>query len=86
MWEDSRYCWVGLCKNHWFHVRKNIWFRHRIVLAETDAVSPRPAIDAHFKVRCDECGEEYQYDPREIVRLQMELPSDFKPHPLFTMT
>ncbi len=59
MWENSRYCWVVLCKNHWFHVRRNILFRHRIALGETDAVTPRPAIDAHFRVRCDECGKEY---------------------------
>src|SRR5947207_1812117 len=30
MWEDSRYCWVVICKNHWFHVRQNIFFGHRI--------------------------------------------------------
>jgi hypothetical protein len=83
LWEDSRYCWVVLCKNHWFHVRKNIWFRHRIVLAETDAVTPRPAIDAHFKVRCDECGEEYFYKPSEVLRFEQEPPEPFTPHPLF---
>ena len=33
---------------------------------------------------CDECDEEHQYDPADMVRLQMEIPPDFKPHPLFT--
>ncbi len=33
MWEDSRYFCVDLCKNHWFHVRRNLFFRHRIPLA-----------------------------------------------------
>jgi hypothetical protein len=30
MWEDANYCWVVLCKNYWFHVRQNFFFRHRI--------------------------------------------------------
>jgi hypothetical protein len=83
MWEDSRYCWVVLCKNHWFHVRKNILFRYRIVLGETDAVTPRPAIDAHFRVRCDECRKEYFYKPSEVLRFEQEPPESFIPHPLF---
>jgi hypothetical protein len=83
MWENSRYCWVVLCKNHWYHVRKNILFRYRIVLAETDAVTPRPAIDAHFRVRCDECGKEYFYKPSEVLRFEQEPPESFTPHPLF---
>ena len=83
MWENSRYCWVVLCKNHWFHVRRNILFRHRIALGETDAVTPRPAIDAHFRVRCDECGKEYFYKPSEVLRFEQEPPEPFTPHPLF---
>src|SRR4029077_4331645 len=66
MWEDSRYFWVVHCKNHWFHVRKNLFFRHRIPLAETDAVTPRPAIDCRFRARCDQCGKEYLYKPSEV--------------------
>jgi hypothetical protein len=42
MWEDSRYFWVVHCKNHWFHLRKNLFFRHRIPLAETDAITLLP--------------------------------------------
>src|SRR6202158_4956815 len=38
---DSHYCWVVLCNSHWFHLRQNIFFRHRIPLAETDP-SPLP--------------------------------------------
>ena len=34
MWKDANYCWVVLCKNHWFHVRKNLFFRHKIPLAQ----------------------------------------------------
>lgn len=26
MSEDSRYFWVVLCKNHWFHVRRGMYF------------------------------------------------------------
>ena len=53
MWEDSSYFWVVLCRNHWFHARKNLFFRHKILLAETDAFASRPPVDSHFKVRCD---------------------------------
>ena len=42
MWEDANYCWVVLCKNHWFHIRQNIFFRHRIPLGQTHAVTPLP--------------------------------------------
>lgn len=83
MWEDSRYFWVVLCKNHWFHVRKNLFFRHKILLGETDAITPRPAIDQRFKVRCDECGKEYTYKPSEVLRVEHEPPEPFTPHPLF---
>src|SRR5437879_2527073 len=82
MWEDSHYFWVVLCKNHWFHLRKNLYFRHRIPLAETDAIAPRP-VDCHFRVRCDECGKEYVYEPSEVLRSNQGPPELFTPHPLF---
>jgi hypothetical protein len=85
MWADSHYCWVVLCKNHWFHLRKNLFFRHRIPLAETDPIAPRPTIDHHFRVRCDECAREYFYKPSEVMRFELELPETFTPHPLFRM-
>ena len=68
MWEDSR---------------RNLFFRHRIPLAETDAVTPRPAIDCRFRVRCDECGKEYVYKPSEVLRSELGPPDPFAPHPLF---
>ena len=83
MWEDSRYCWLVLCKNHWFHLRHNLVFRHRILLAETDAVASRPPVDRPFKVRCDECGKEYVYKPAEVLKSALEPPASFTPHPLF---
>jgi hypothetical protein len=83
MWEDSRYCWVVLCKNHWFHIPKNLFFRHRIALAETDAVMPRPSIKDRFTVRCDECGKEYIYKPSEVLKYEQPPPEPFTPHPLF---
>jgi hypothetical protein len=52
-------------------------------LGETDAYLPPPAIDFRLRVRCDECGEEYFYDPADLVRFQMPIAADFKPHPLF---
>jgi hypothetical protein len=83
MWEDRRYFWVVPCKNHWFHLRKNLFFRHKIPLAETDAITPRPAIDCRFRVRCDECGKEYLYKPSEVLRSDQEPPGHFTPHSLF---
>jgi hypothetical protein len=82
MWEDSRYFWVVLCKNHWFHVRKNFLFRYKITLAETDAFASLP-VGRPFKVRCDECKKEYMYRPAEVLRTEQEPPASFTPHPLF---
>jgi len=83
MWADSQYVWVVLCKNHWAHLRINLFYRHRIPLAETDPVDPRPVLNGPFRVRCDSCGKEYFYKPSEVLRFEQELPDNFTPHPLF---
>ncbi len=83
LWVDSHYCWVVLCKNHWFHLRQNLFFRHRIPLAETDPLAPRPSFDGPFRVRCDDCRKEYLYKPSAVLRFEQELPDFFTPHPLF---
>jgi len=83
MWVDSHYCWVVLCKNHWFHLRQNLFFRHRIPLAETDPVAPRPFLEGRFAVRCDDCRKEYSYKPSDVLKYEQELPDSFTPHPLF---
>jgi hypothetical protein len=83
MWVDSNYCWVVVCKNHWFHGRGNFFSVHRIPLGETDAVLPRPTIDKPFRVRCDECGKEYTYTPSDVLKYEMEAPASFVAHPLF---
>ena len=83
MWADSNYVWVVLCKNRWAHLRINLFYRHRIPLAETDPVAPRPVLSGPFRVRCDECGKEYLYQPSEVLRFEQELPENFTPHPLF---
>ena len=83
MWEDTRYFWVVHCKNYWFHVRQNLFFKHRIPLAETDALSPRPAIDQRFRAKCDGCGREYLYQPSEVRRSDQLPQEPFNPHPLF---
>jgi hypothetical protein len=82
---SSQYCWVVVCKNHWFHRRPNLFHTHRIALGETDAVTPRPKIDRAFFVRCDDCGKEYSYKPSEVLRYEQDLPESFTPHPLFRM-
>ncbi len=83
MWVDSYYCWVVLCKNHWFHLRQNLFFRHRIPLAETDPVATRPSLEGRFRVRCDNCRKEYFYKPSDVLKSEIELPDSFAPHPLF---
>ena len=83
IWENSNYCWVVICKNYFRHMRQNLFHGHRIILAVTDAVSVRPAIDQRFLVRCNESGKEYAYKPSEVLRYEQEPPEAFTPHPLF---
>jgi len=83
MWVDSHYCWVVLCKNHWFHLRQNLFFRHRIPLAETDPVAPRPSLEGRIRIQCDDCHKEYFYKPSEVLKYEQELSDSFTPHPLF---
>jgi hypothetical protein len=83
MWEDSNYCWVVLCKNHWFHFRQTLLTSHRIPLGETDGVMDLPPLNGRFSVRCDDCGKEYLYRPSDVRRFEQELPVSFIPHPLF---
>ena len=80
----EQYCWAVICKNHRFHDHQNVYSGHKIPLGPTDELAPPPALDSRLAVRCDECGEEYFYDPADLVRFQMWLEPDFKPHPLFT--
>ena len=83
MWENPDYCWIVLCKNHWFHMRQSFLTRHRIPLAETDAVTPLPRLPKHFTVQCDQCRKRYTYKPEDVLRSELELPESFKPHHLF---
>jgi serine/threonine protein kinase len=81
-WQDVTYSWVVLCKNYFFHMQQNLFFRHRIPLAYTDPYSPVPEIDGPFEVRCDNCGKTYVYKRRDLRRYEGEVPK-FKTHPLF---
>jgi len=83
LWEDSSYCWVVVCKNNLYDLPRNIFHRHKIALAETEAVTSRPSLGGPFTVRCDICGKEYLYKPSDVLRLERELPDGFLPHPLF---
>ena len=83
MWDTSEYCWLVICKNKKFHSQENELFGHRILLGQTDAFSPRPALSGNLAVRCDRCGEEYVYEPAEVMRYEESLPDSFTPHPLF---
>ncbi len=83
MWEDSSYCWVVTCKHHIYHIPRNLIYRHKIPLAEADAVTSRPPINGPFRARCDMCGKEYLYKPSEVLRAEKELPEGFIAHPAF---
>jgi hypothetical protein len=86
MWEDNRYFWVVLCKYKLFHIRESLslFFRYRIALGETDAVSPCPVVAGSFIARCDKCGRDASYKASEVLRFELtELPESFTPHPLF---
>jgi hypothetical protein len=54
---EKEYYWVVLCKNHLFHNRQNRFSGHKILLAETDAVLPRPRLGGSLRVRCNDCGK-----------------------------
>jgi hypothetical protein len=83
MWEGNSYCWVVLCKNNWFHRRRNHFYKHKIPLAETDGYEPQPPLQSEFKVRCDECKKEYFYKPSELFKFEQELPMSLIHHPAF---
>ncbi len=83
---DAPYVWAVICKNQRFHARQNRFFGHKIALGETDAIMPPPAMDSLLAVRCDECGQEYAYHPKDLVRIELELPDSFTPHPFFAET
>jgi hypothetical protein len=86
MWEDNRYFWVVLCKYKWFHIRESlsIFFRYRIALGETDAVSSCPVVNGSFMARCDNCHKEASYRASDVLRFELdEPPEGFTPHPLF---
>jgi hypothetical protein len=80
---DGGYVWVVVCKNRRFHVRQNLWFGHKIPLGETDAFLPPPNVEGCLHVRCDECGQEYAYKPKDLLRTELDLPERFTPHPMF---
>jgi len=79
----SQYFWVVLCKNQRFHRQHNLFSGHTIPLAEADAYVSPPALNQRLTVRCDDCGQEYSYDPKEILRAELDPPDSFVPHPLF---
>lgn len=63
-------------------VRESQAAGHPILLGETDSVSPPPHLEINFLVTCDDCGKEYNYNPRELLRHQTEPPAFFATHPL----
>ena len=80
---STDYFWVVICKNHRFHHKNNTSYEHRIILGEADAFTPLPMLTDQVKVRCDKCGEEYSYKPKDVLRAEMEVPEAYVVHPLF---
>jgi hypothetical protein len=74
---DSEYFWVVLCKNRWRHIG------HPILLGEADSFSGPPHLDGDFKVKCDVCGKECKYSPRDILRFEAIEPESFSAHAMF---
>jgi len=83
MADERDYFWVVLCKNHRFHHKGNTSYAHQIALGETDAYSPLPMLAQAVTVRCDNCGEEYSYREKDILRNVIPVPTGFVPHPMF---
>ena len=77
------YFWVVVCRNHRFHHKGNTGYEHRIILAEADAFSSLPLLPEEIRVRCDKCGEEYNYKRKEVLRDQVQVPESLSPHPFF---
>jgi hypothetical protein len=81
---ETDYYWIVLCKNHGFHRRQNLFSPHKIALGETDAYACPPYLGGHFKVKCDDCGEEHSYKPQDVLRFEIAPPESFIAHPLFS--
>lgn len=81
-WGNTNYFWVVICRNTKAHNSENLMFGHRIPLAETDAFESLPATGP-LLVTCDGCGEDYTYEPSEVLRLEREAPEGFTTHPRF---
>ena len=71
-WLGGReYFWVVLCKNRGAHNKYNLFSKHAIPLAEADEVSSAPKVRS-FTVRCDDCGEEYTYESKDVLRAELD--------------
>jgi len=80
---DGQCFWVVRCKNHKFHKHQNLFFEHKIPLGEADPFLPPPALDGRISVRCDSCGQEYTYESKDLLQLELDLPPNFTAHPFF---
>jgi hypothetical protein len=80
---DSSYARIVVCKEPYLSLSAHHVYRHKIILAETDATASRPPVSGPFKARCDMCGKEYVYQHSDVLRIEREIPEGFVPHPLF---
>jgi hypothetical protein len=82
-WDDKQYFWVVICKNRHFHEHQSFWGGHKIFLGETDSYSSLPIRDPRISVTCNDCGKEYEYTQKEILRFESDPMEGFVGHPLF---
>lgn len=81
-WTRATYFWVVICRNTKVHKSENAMIGHKIALAKTDVFESLP-VRVVLLVKCDGCGEECIFKPSELLRLEMERPEHFTPHPRF---
>jgi hypothetical protein len=83
MWEDRQYCWVVFCKNWLFHLRQNIFHRHRIPLGFSDGITRRPPIDARFRRSATCAARNTSANPLKWCDTNRSRPSLFSHIPYF---
>lgn len=80
--KGTEYFWVVLCKNRAVHNKYNLFSRHAILLAEADEISSSPQVGS-FTVVCDDCGKEFTYEAKDVLRAELDDRGSFTTHPLF---
>ena len=57
--------------------------KHDVRTQDPSCGDGRLPVSGPFLVQCDDCGEEHSYEPTEVLRLELEIPTGFVTHPRF---